>query len=167
MNRTRIRIRKAAAEDAADMLSLIRQAMDVYVAQSGIKTPLDSQRETAEDLVRHIETDQVLVAVLHGQLAGTVRLVRLDSLTAYFCRFAVLPAYQRSGVGQMLCQAAENWLADQGFEKIILHTAMSNAPLVSFYQQRGYEWLETSEERGYPRGTFCKILPKPTLQPSG
>jgi len=158
MTGTRIRIRRAAAEDADELQALIRQAMDVYAAQSGIETMLDSQMETKEDLICHLKQDQVFVADIHGHLAGTVRLVRLDCRTAYFSRFAVHPGIQRSGVGQMLYQAAENWLTDQGFSSIILHTALTNAPLVSFYQLRGFELIETHEDRGYPRGTFRKIL---------
>ena len=167
MTRTKIRIRKATVDDAPELHDLIRQAMAVYAEQSGIETPLDAQMETREDLVRHLQEDQVLVAVLHDQLAGTVRLVRLDDQTAYFCRFAVLPGYQRSGVGQMLNQAAENWLADQGFTSVILHTALTNAPLVSFYRLRGFELVETHESRGYPRGTFAKKLLPHGNQPNG
>ena len=164
---TRIKIRTATTDDVTELHELIRLAMQVYAEQSGIETPLDAQMETREDLVHHIEQDQVLVAVLQGQLAGTVRLVRLDEQTAYFCRFAVLPGYQHSGVGQMLYQAAENWLADQGFTSVILHTALTNAPLVSFYRLRGFELIETHDSRGYPRGTFRKTLSRHGDQPSG
>ena len=167
MTRARIRIRQATVDDAPELLELIRQAMAVYAEQSGIETPLDAQMETQEDLVSHIMADQVLVAVLNDRLAGTVRLVRLDDQTAYFSRFAVSPGNQRSGVGQMLYQAAENWLADQGYASVILHTALTNEALVTFYRLRGFELVETHDGRGYPRGTFRKQLSRHGSQPSG
>ena len=88
-------IRQAVPADAADIKALILMAMDVYARNSGIHTPLDAQLETLADHRAHIRADHVLVVEHHGRLIGTVRLVRGEAGTAFFSRFAVLPALLR------------------------------------------------------------------------
>jgi GNAT superfamily N-acetyltransferase len=151
-------IRQAVPADAADIKALILMAMDVYARNSGIHTPLDAQLETLADHRAHIRADHVLVVEHHGRLIGTVRLVRGEAGTAFFSRFAVLPALQRAGVGKRLYQTAESWLRSQGIRVVILHTALSNPTLVKFYQDLGFRLCEENAARGYPRGTFCKEL---------
>lgn len=158
MTRADITIRQAEAADGPELLELIRVAMAVYAKNSGINTLLESQAETLEDITEHIRTDHVLVAENRGRLAGTVRLVFAGEGLAYFSRFAVLPVFHRSGVGKMLCEAAENWLRAQSVRKVRLYTALSNPPLVAFYESRGFRLTEKSTSRGYPRGTFEKEL---------
>jgi predicted N-acetyltransferase YhbS len=151
-------IRKAQACDAPELLSLIRTAMAVYAQHAGIETPLDSERETQDDIRASIKKDLVLVATDQGRLIGTVRLVRQDRDTAWFTRFAVAPDRHRSGVGQKLLYAAEQTLAKDGVRYLLLHTALSHPSLVTFYQSRGFKLLETHYDRGYPRGLFQKSL---------
>ena len=158
MSRADICIRQAAAADGPELLELIRIAMAVYARNSGISTLLDSQKETLTELLDHIRTDHVLVAMHRGRLVGTVRLILCGNGEAYFSRFAVLPALQQSGVGKLLYQAAEDWLRQNGVQTIKLHTALTNLPLVAFYRSRGFELLETKTARGYPRGLFLKKL---------
>ena len=151
-------IRLAAADDAVKLLSLIRKAMAVYAQNSGIETPLDAEMETLDDMLAHLARNKVLVAEQDGKLIGTVRLVRQDRDTAWFTRFAVLPERQRLGIGQLLFQAAEEQLRQEGFVQVLLHTALTNLPLVTFYQTRGFILLDVHHTRGYPRGRFMKRL---------
>lgn len=153
-----IHIRPAVAADGPELLSLIRIAMAVYTRNSGISEVLESQRETLDELLIHLRTDHVLVAEHRGRLIGTVRLIRSEPDAAYFSRFAVQTALQQTGVGKMLYQAAEAWLRSQGIRYIRLHTALTNRPLVNFYQARGFRLRETRTDRGYPRGLFEKDL---------
>ncbi len=153
-----ISIRQAVPADAPELLALIRAAMAVYARRSGITTPLESQLETEDDLLAHIAEDFCLVAVHRGRLAGTARLVRSDDGSAYFSRFAVLPHLERSGVGGMVYQAAEDWLKSASIRTVRLHTALTNQALVAFYEARGFYLEKVSAERGYPRGTFRKDL---------
>lgn len=151
-------IRQAHPEDAPELLALIRIAMAVYARKSGIATLLESQLETLDELKAHLLSDHVLVAEHRGKLIGTVRLIHDGGDTAYFSRFAVLPALQQTGLGRLIYQAAEEWLASQGVRSIRLHTALTNQPLVAFYESRGFKLIETNTARGYPRGTFQKDL---------
>lgn len=151
-------IRQAKLEDAPELLALIRIAMAVYARKSGIATLLEAQTETLDELKAHLLSDHVLVAEHRGRLIGTVRLVHDGGDTAYFSRFAVLPTLQQTGLGKLIYQAAEDWLASQGVRTVCLHTALTNQPLVAFYESRGFRLIETKTARGYPRGTFQKEL---------
>jgi GNAT superfamily N-acetyltransferase len=153
-----ITFRQAVPADSQELLELIRAAMQVYAAQSGITSPLEALQETEQDILRHIKEDYVIVAVHKQALIGTVRLVRLDDRCAFFTRFAVHPHLQQTGVGRLLYQEAETWLRRQGFQTILLHTALTNEPLVHFYESRGFVLIETDTSRGYPRGLFRKTL---------
>jgi ribosomal protein S18 acetylase RimI-like enzyme len=158
MVQSEIQVRQACAADGPELLALIRIAMAVYARNSGISTLLESQLETLDDLQAHIRSDMVFVAEYRNRLVGTVRLVHGEDDSAYFCRFAVLPAVHASGVGKVLYQAAEDYLRRQGVRTVLLHTALTNRPLVAFYTARGFRLIKESAERGYPRGTFQKDL---------
>ena len=132
--------------------------MAVYARNSGISAVLESQLETLDDMLAHIHSDVVYVAERRGRLVGTVRLVCGEDGSAYFCRFAVLPDVQRGGVGKEIYRTAENYLRSQGMRTVRLHTALTNKPLVAFYEARGFRLIEESTGRGYPRGTFQKDL---------
>jgi len=151
-------IRQAIDADAPELLELIRIAMAVYARNSGIGSLLESQLETLDELIAHLHADHVLVAERRGHLVGTVRLVHGEDDTAYFSRFAVLPSLHLSGVGKRIYQAAEEWLRSQGVHYVRLHTALTNQPLVSFYESRGFSLIEIKTTRGYPRGLFQKEL---------
>ena len=153
-----IRIRPAEPADSAELLSLIHWAMRTYAEASGIPGQVDALREGESDLISQIEQHKVLVAEHRGSLIGTVRLVHLDNQRAYFSRFAVHPHLQKSGVGRLLYQAAETQLIEQGYQTVELHTALTNQPLVNFYQSRGFELVSVDPSRGYPRGLFRKKL---------
>ena len=153
-----ITIRQATEADLYPLLSLVHDAMTVYARQSGITQPLESLCEDKADMLYHIQTDYVLVAERNGQMAGTVRLVRHGVSTAYFSRFAVLPHLRQTGVGRKLYEAAEAWLQSNGYVYVVLHTALTNEPLVSFYQARGFHLIHCAYDRGYPRGTFAKDI---------
>ena len=154
-----INIRPATPADSAELLRLIQWAMQVYAANSGITASLDAMRETEDDLKRHIIQNHVLVAEHKNVLIGTVRLIDLGNGHAYFSRFAVHPHLQQTGVGKLIYQAAEEWLCQQNFRTVELHTALTNEPLVNFYRSRGFDLVETDDSRGYPRGLFRKNLP--------
>lgn len=160
-----IEIRKAVAADADALYRLIQQAMRVYALQSGITGSLESLQESADDMLRYVENDMVMVAVRDGQLVGTVRLVRQDRATAWLTRFAVQPHMHQTGVGRMLYQAAEIWLRQAGFRDVSLHTALNNQALVAFYQARGFQLISSDHSRGYPRGLLRKDLADTMDQP--
>ncbi len=163
-------IRRAAVGDIPDMQRVIRAAMEQYARNSSIPTMLEALAETKEDLERYILEDCFLLAFRGAHLAGTLRISSAQRKgggedaggneqspkDAYISRFAVSASMQKLGVGKALFASAEEYLMQNGYRRVFLHTALTNAPLVRFYTSRGFCLIETSNDRGYPRGTFQK-----------
>lgn len=153
-----VRIRKATEADAPAIASLLRTSMAQYAEVSGIPTMLDAQRETEADILHHIQQDLVLVAETPGSIDGTVRLRLENDKKAYFSRFAVAPNRRKTGIGKHLLMVAVDLLSEAGADEILLHTAISNQPLVALYTSQGFELVSVSHDRGYARGLFRKVL---------
>lgn len=177
-------LRQATVSDIPEMQRVITVAMAQYAKDSAIPTVLDALLETEENLREYVLRDYFLLAFRSDKLVGTLRISRLDetraqtgnavdrlvndpvavavpastttSSTAYISRFAVLPSMQKLGVGDALFSKAEEYLKNNGYQRVILHTALTNAHLVRFYMKRKFERIETRTDRGYPRGTFVK-----------
>lgn len=81
---------------------------------------------------------------------------RVNPKIAYISRFAVHPSLQKLGVGNVLFTQAEEYMETCGYQSVVLHTALTNAPLVRFYMKRKFKLIETKTDRGYPRGTFVR-----------
>jgi len=148
--------RKATPKEAEDISDIIKTAMKIYAADSNIPGTLTSLTEDVSDIKKYIENDELLVAVFHDKLAGTVRISKLKDNYYQISRFSVLPAMQKLGVGSILFFAAEDYLRSVKAEKCLLYTALTNISMVRFYASRGFELVETKYERGYPRGRFEK-----------
>ncbi len=177
-------IRQATLSDIPEMHHLISVAMTQYAKDSAIPTLLDALLETEEDLKGYVLQDHFLLAFQGGKLAGTLRISNygensrsadgaestkiaeaagesnltsdFSPKTAYISRFAVDPSIQKLGVGSALFNQADEYLKACGYQRIVLHTALTNAPLVRFYMKRKFKLNETQTDRGYPRGTFVR-----------
>jgi ribosomal protein S18 acetylase RimI-like enzyme len=96
--------------------------------------------------LRHIEADVagahapgVLVAVAGGQVAGYITTrVDADSRIGWIPNLAVLPQYQRQGVGRRLMEAALQHLRAQGMECARIETLAQNQVGSRFYPSMGF-----------------------------
>ena len=163
-------LRQATVSDLPEMHRVISAAMTQYAKDSSIPTVLEALRETAEDLREYVLHDYFLLAFRGEKLVGTLRISQLDEKsafpppgladsacrTAYISRFAVLSSMQKLGVGNALFAGAEEYIRNNGYHLAVLHTALTNLPLVRFYTKRKFELASTATDRGYPRGTFIK-----------
>ncbi|MDD7389855.1 MAG: GNAT family N-acetyltransferase [Lachnospiraceae bacterium] len=76
-----------------------------------------------------------IVAVDSVLPVGTCRLRQLDENTAKIERVCVLEEYRGKGVGRQVITAAEEWLRENGVQKIII---TSREEAVGFYEKLGY-----------------------------
>jgi N-acetylglutamate synthase-like GNAT family acetyltransferase len=153
-----ILVRKALIKDSSEMLSVIHTAMTQYAKDSMIPQTLESLRESIEDIDRYIKSDTFLVAIFKDKIVATVRISKETEDTALISRFAVLPEMQKAGVGSILYEAAQKQIEDDGYEKIVLYTALSNHKTVNFYKAKGFELLSIDSGSIYPRGRFGKNI---------
>lgn len=91
------------------------------------------------DLDRALEgpSSTILVAEKDGAVQGSV-MVGDDGHRGWVYYLSVQPALQKSGLGQALMTAAEDWLRARGVRKIELMVRTSNDAVLGFYEAIGY-----------------------------
>jgi len=173
-----ISIRPARPDEADRIHSLVISSMQMYCKNAGITNDkLDVNSETADDVRAAIMSVPFFVAVnAGGVLVGSVRLLHKkissfgipalagmlslgpDEYVSYFSRFAVSEDQQGLGIGSLLYNAAKIKARELTNTYILLHTALSNPVMISFYEKRGFVLLSEDTSRGYPRGLLGKKL---------
>lgn len=79
----------------------------------------------------------ILVAELERTVAGTV-MAGEDGHRGWVYYLATDPARRNQGLGRMLMEAAEAWLADRGMQKAQLLVREENRAVGEFYARIGY-----------------------------
>jgi len=79
----------------------------------------------------------VLVAVQKSRIVATA-MVGEDGHRGWVHYVAADPALQGTGLGRLIMDAAEHWLARRGVWKVQLLVREDNAPVRQFYQHLGY-----------------------------
>jgi len=171
-----ISVRHARITEAEAILILVKESMASYCVDSHIdKTQIEATFETKETIEAAISDGVVFVAVnAKEDIIGTARLYItyaksfVDSETAeklgmtarvgYFARFSVWDSMRGKGIGQDLLLYSEDIARRAHCSHVLLHTAIANERMVSFYQTRGYDILLREKSRGYERGLFGKKI---------
>jgi GNAT superfamily N-acetyltransferase len=89
---------------------------------------------TREELDRETG-DTHVVALIDGQVVGSLTLTPLDATTCRTRQVAIAEALQRQGLGNRLMDFAEAWARQQGYARMVLHARLT---ALEFYQRRGY-----------------------------
>ena len=91
------------------------------------------------DLDRAVQSPSsaVLVAEEDGLLQGSV-MVGYDGHRGWVYYLSVQPELLKSGLGQKLMTAAEDWLRARGCRKVELMVRNSNDGVIGFYEAIGY-----------------------------
>jgi ribosomal protein S18 acetylase RimI-like enzyme len=82
-----------------------------------------------------LEQDRQLVGFIWGAMMATL----VDDRVGYIKNVYVAPHLRGSGEAQRLMDAIEEWMWDQGAEKIMLDASVINARAVAFYEKLGYD----------------------------
>jgi ribosomal protein S18 acetylase RimI-like enzyme len=84
-----------------------------------------------------LNPDLMSVMEKDGAMIGTI-LGGFDGRTAMMYRLAVLPEYQKMGIGSKLIEDFEARAKARGIRKISLHVHMLNQQVIEYYQRKGY-----------------------------
>ena len=84
------------------------------------------------------QPDLMLVALEGPRVVGSV-MAGYEGHRGWISRLAVLQAHRRKGIGQALLSEAERRLAALGCIKVNLQVLETNAAVVRFYEEAGYE----------------------------
>lgn len=85
-----------------------------------------------------------------GRVAGYVQLKKQEDGVYAFCRFAVLPEYQKLGIGRALVSHCRERAALYGGKKLRLLMINKNEKLKKFYESNGFRTVLTANDSLYP-----------------
>ena len=123
-----LEIRDIADQDVPDVIALWNAA--------GVARPWnDPARDIA--FARRDTHSTVLVGLDSGQIVASA-MVGEDGHRGWVYYVAISPERQRSGLGRVMMQAAEDWLKQRGVWKVQLLVRADNAQATKFYDQLGY-----------------------------
>lgn len=128
-----LRIREAAAADAAELATLINLA---YRVEDFF---IDGNRTDAEDVIAHLRSGLFLIAEQDARLVGAVYVELRGDARGYFGMLSVDPAVQGGGIGRKLIAAAENLCRARGCRIMELQVVDLRTELPPFYRRFGYE----------------------------
>jgi predicted N-acetyltransferase YhbS len=135
------RVRLAGDSDRAQMISLINSAFSIETFLEGTRT--DEARMAAM-----VEKGNLLVAENgSGQLVASVY-TEVRGARGYLGMLAVDPAFQGTGLGRRIVEAAEDHLRRQGCEAVDITVLSLRPELPPIYRRFGY--VETGVEEFSP-----------------
>jgi ribosomal protein S18 acetylase RimI-like enzyme len=131
-----LKIRQAEEADSDAILRCLAVAFAPYKEQY---TPAAFADTVLNDstLQARLQTMHVLVAILDGEIVGTVAGAH-DGEEGHLRGMAVLPQFRGAGVAAQLLDAIEDWLRTQGCTHVSLDTTLPLQPAMKFYEKHGY-----------------------------
>ena len=153
-----VAIKKAQAQDAADVYAITQDAFTRYAQALGLPNQVTALSETVEDVLREIANKNVLIAHADGEAIGAIRFEVLQGGIAYLSRFGVKSTSQQGGVGKQLMHEVEVLCKQMGVKAIVLHTSSKMFPLMRFYYGLDYFVHSTGTQKGYIRALLVHEL---------
>jgi GNAT superfamily N-acetyltransferase len=114
---------------------------------------LEACRAELTILPRDLETSQIQVAEIAGQIAGIAQ-IRVENHLAYLDKLFIDPAHLRSGIGRLLYHWAERCARQQGATCIMIEADPEAAP---FYRRMGAINNGTAASRSIPGRALPKL----------
>ena len=146
-----LRISVAVLEQAEAVYDILQRA---FAEQATLNPPSGVTSESLESIAAAIETGQTVVALLDGELVGTVRYNLLpDSI--YLGRLGVAPEHRRSGVATALVEWCQQVLAPaEGRRAIDVEVRAALPSNVSLFRGLGFSELGSY---GHPHNPKTKV----------
>lgn len=152
MARPDVLIRKATAADIAGVRACVDAAYALYIERIGKKpAPMLANHEQL------VEDSVVFVAIVDGELAGTIAMWSNDDHW-YIDTIAVTPEAQGTGVGAALLAHADAEALAAGHAEIRLYTNVNMVENIDYYPRRGFTETHRAADEGYERVYFSRRL---------
>jgi ribosomal protein S18 acetylase RimI-like enzyme len=141
-------------EELPQCLKTIRTAFSITSQKYGFTKenyPLGGAFLTIDDLVKKFDSGvHMYAAWVDDKVAGYVQLEKTAPGVYSFQKFAVLPEFQKLGIGSSLIAFCKNKASVYGGHEIRLIMIYSNKELLSFYENNGFKLIKTKEDKDHP-----------------
>lgn len=152
-------IHKVTPDDTLDLQTILEEAR-AFKASCGDPGWGDVPF-TADHVARIIDHDDTYLAVLHGQPAGTMKLIEEDpeiwgpdkgedGKALYIHRFAVANAFRGQGVGSHFIEWACQQVVDASRLHLRLDCNPANHKLREYYERHSFWYVGDSPVTDYP-----------------
>ena len=143
-------IRRLSFSDSLEDLTALLHRFYKFLADLGFRYVATYQ--DMEMTKRRVNKGDTFVAECQGHIVGVITLRRMDSTSgspwydrdgvASFGQFAVDPEFQGGGIGAALLNTVEQAARTGKVRELALDTAEGAKHLRSFYERRGYRFIE-------------------------
>lgn len=154
--RTPIKLRYPKKEDLEKLLEL-----DEIACFATTGRPL-SNRERQRKMILFVIKDEpclIKVAEIDKKIAGFGWL-GTDPMRDSITSLAVLPEFQRQGVGSKLIVELENQARKMQIKRLTLHTGIANKKARNFFDRMGYKEVEVKLEKVISKDVSEKLNSK-------
>jgi ribosomal protein S18 acetylase RimI-like enzyme len=100
-----------------------------------------------------------VITIIYVRNAHPLGFAMLSLLSGEILAIAVIPTYQRSGIGSALLGRIEGFANKLGLGRLSLHTAKENDVAHSFFRKAGFKVLG-SQDKYYPKGQTALVMSK-------
>lgn len=156
--------RIASLDDIDSLVALVNGAYRGDSGRRGWTTEadlIDGQRVDAPMLVEMVEQEASSIIIVESEEAGTAEIVGCvhvrgehgagSAPRAHFGLLTVAVDRQRQGIGDRLLAEAETFARERfGAREMMMHVISIRAPLIAWYERRGYR--KTGEKAAFPYG---------------
>lgn len=163
-SRVPVTIRPLAPQD--DMAILTEVIHAAYARRAADNLRYWATHQTVEDTAKRFMSGQGFVAESDARVVGTLTIrppkpdsevpLYRDPATWTLCQFAVLPTFQRFGIGRRLHDAALEHARSNGARVIALDTAAPASDLIDLYRRWGYAVVGECDWR--PHTNYLSIV---------
>lgn len=148
-----VELREWTSNDSIKSLTSLLNKSYKFLLDMGLNYVAATQDESVT-LIRIEKAYKCFVGIYEGEIIATISLYNDSSSTnckwynesfvAKVGQFAVLPAFQRFGLGHKMMEIVEHEAAAlENISEIALDTAETAYHLIKYYEKRGYRYIET------------------------
>lgn len=148
-----ITIKVATREQAGEISSLVNSAYRGTAGVHGWTHEADiiaGPRVDETSVLAHASKATILIASAAGEVVGCVSVQGLDEDEWYLSMLAIDPRYQELGLGKAVMLEAEKLAQSHGAKTMRISVVNKRAPLIAWYERRGY--MLTGKNESFPYG---------------
>jgi GNAT superfamily N-acetyltransferase len=135
-----VKIRNACSSDIQAILTLLKDAFQPYQESYTKEAYVHAILLPAEEIQKRLYDPKklVLVAEINTRIVGTITATVHNTAQMRLQSMAVLPGFQRSGIGQLLLEKMEGFVRGKKCTRISFECFEPLKNSIRFYEKHGY-----------------------------